>query len=81
MPRVRTKNQTESNTRVKARGGSIGPYAQGKLYCGTCGEYRRYGVDVVTYHDCRPRCIECNIVVRQKGRHWIRARSQQPARY
>lgn len=61
------------------RGGSIGPYASGKLYCAFCGEYRYYGIDAVTIPSGMLVCIECGIRVRKQGRHW--SQTKEPKRY
>lgn len=60
-------------------GGSVGPYAVGKLYCGFCGEFRRYGINVVTAISGKLVCMECGIQVRPRGRHWTK--TKEPKRY
>jgi len=61
-------------------GNNGGPYNQGKLYCGFCGEYRYYGVNVATAKKSGILiCVECGIRVRSQGRHWIH--TKEPKRY
>lgn len=62
-------------------GGSIGPYAVGKIYCGFCGEFRRYGENVVTNKTGLLVCTECGIHVRTRGRHWTQTTKEEPKRY
>lgn len=65
------------------RGGGIGPYAAGKIYCEKCGEYRRYGENVATRDNGKLTCMECGYQVRVRGRRWIKTAKieQQPKRY
>ena len=66
-----------------AYGGSVGPYRIGKIYCGFCGEYRHYGIDVVTSELGRLICTECGLQARPRGRYWIRyaKEEEKPHRY
>jgi hypothetical protein len=64
-----------------AHGGSVGPYAIGKLYCGFCGEFRRYGINVATGVSGKLLCLECGIQVRPQGRHWTKVYPDKAKRY
>jgi len=64
-----------------ANGGSVGPYRIGKLYCGHCGEFRRYGMNAVTNEKGLLVCVECGFFVRSRGRHWVQVYPNEPKRY
>lgn len=59
-------------------GSNGGPYKAGKIYCGYCGEFRKYGIDAAS-NSIAIVCSFCGIKLRQRGRHWIR--KKEPKRY
>lgn len=62
-------------------GSNGGPYAAGKIYCGFCGEYRRYGIGIVTSESGKLVCIECGLQARPRGRRWLKTHPNEPIRY
>ena len=67
-------------------GSNGGPYAAGKIYCGYCGEFRRYEAkdryqSVIETANGAFRCGFCGYLIRKQGRHWTRAIGKDPKRY